>query len=89
LKYKTLDEVIERCNNSNYGLAAGILTKDLNQALKFAAAVQGGSVWVNCYDHTMVQTPFGGFKHSGNGRELGEDGLHGYCEIKTVTIKLS
>nr|AOD75396.1 aldehyde dehydrogenase-like protein [Tyrophagus putrescentiae] len=89
LKYKSLDEVIDRCNSSAYGLAAGILTKDINQALKFSGAVQAGSVWVNCYDHTVVQTPFGGFKQSGHGRELGEEGLHGYCEVKTVTIKLA
>lgn len=88
LKYKTLQEVIDRCNDTPYGLAAGILTKDINQALKFSASVQAGSVWVNCYDATMVQTPFGGFKHSGNGRELGEEGLHGYCEVKTVTVKV-
>nr|WCD24788.1 Tyr p 41 allergen [Tyrophagus putrescentiae] len=88
LKYSSLDEVIGRCNATNYGLAAGILTKDINQALKFANEVQAGSIWVNCYDHTVVQTPFGGFKHSGIGRELGEEGLHGYCEIKTVTIKV-
>lgn len=88
LKYHTLDEVIGRCNDSQYGLAAGILTSDINQALKFSSSVQAGSVWVNCYDATMVQTPFGGFKQSGHGRELGEDGLHGYCEVKTVTIKL-
>ena len=88
IKYSDFDEVIERCNDTNFGLAAGILTNDLNQALKFAGAVEAGTVWVNTYMHTSAHTPFGGFKHSGIGRELGEDGMHEYCEIKTVTIKL-
>nr|ABU97475.1 aldehyde dehydrogenase [Suidasia medanensis] len=89
LKYKTLDEVIERANNTTYGLAAGILTNDLNQALKYSSSVRAGSVWVNTYLHVAPQTPFGGFKQSGHEREMGEDGLKAYCEIKTVTIGLS
>lgn len=88
LKYNTLDEVIARCNDTQYGLAAGILSDNITEALKFSRAVRSGSVWVNCYDHTTTQTPFGGFKASGLGRELGEEGLHGYCEVKTVTIKI-
>ncbi|XP_055948174.1 retinal dehydrogenase 2-like [Argiope bruennichi] len=88
LKFKTLDEVIDRANDTRYGLGSGIVTKDLNTALTYAQQVQAGSVWVNCYDHTTSQTPFGGFKMSGQGRELGEDGLHEYLEIKTVTIKI-
>ncbi|GBM27672.1 Retinal dehydrogenase 2 [Araneus ventricosus] len=88
LKFKTLDEVIDRANDTRYGLGSGIVTKNLNTAITFAQQVQAGSVWVNCYDHTTSQTPFGGFKMSGQGRELGEDGLHEYLEIKTVTIKI-
>ena len=88
LKYKSLDEVIERCNNTLYGLAAGILTNDLNQALKFSSKVRAGSVWVNLYDPCVIQSPFGGYKQSGHGRELGEDGLNEYCEIKAITIRM-
>ncbi|GFU00242.1 retinal dehydrogenase 2 [Nephila pilipes] len=88
LKFKTLDEVIDRANDSQYGLGSGVVTKDINTAILFAQAVKAGSVWVNCYDHTTSQTPFGGFKMSGQGRELGEDGLHEYLEIKTVTIRI-
>jgi len=88
LKFSTLDEVIERANKTEYGLAAGILTKDINVAITFAQSVQAGSVWVNCYDATCVQTPFGGFKQSGQGRELGEDSMKEYAEIKTITIKV-
>ena len=88
LKFKTLEEVIERANNTNYGLAAGVLTTNLDNALMFANAVEAGSVWVNCYNATAVNMPFGGYKESGFGRELGEDGLASYLETKAVSIKL-
>merc|ERR1712215_183544 len=64
-KFDTMEELIERVNNTTYGLAAGVLTKDINQAITFSQAVQAGSVWVNCYLANMAQTPFGGFKQSG------------------------
>lgn len=54
----------------------------------YAQAVQAGSVWVNCYDAVQPQTPFGGFKQSGIGRELGPEGIHDYLENKTVTIAI-
>ena len=54
----------------------------------FSQAVQAGSVWINCYDHTLARTPFGGFKQSGHGRELGPEGVKEYLEVKTVTIAL-
>jgi len=88
LKFKTVDEVIERANETEYGLASGVLTNDINKALKIANSINSGSVWVNCYDHISPQTPFGGFKKSGQGRELGEDALKEYTEVKTVTIQL-
>ncbi|XP_050428028.1 retinal dehydrogenase 2 isoform X2 [Adelges cooleyi] len=87
IKFKTLDEAIERANKTNYGLAAGILSKNINTVLKYIESVDAGSVWVNCYDAVNAQTPFGGFKQSGHGRELGEDGLKEYLEIKTISIK--
>ncbi|XP_022253942.1 retinal dehydrogenase 2-like isoform X2 [Limulus polyphemus] len=88
LKFKTMEEVIQRANNTHYGLGSGIVTENIDKALMFAQSVQAGSVWVNCYDATMAQTPFGGFKMSGQGRELGEDGLKEYLEVKTITIKI-
>ncbi len=87
-KFKTIDEVIERANRTNYGLAASIFTKNLEDALMLAQGIRAGTVWINCYDVLEAQAPFGGFKESGNGRELGEYGLQQYSEIKTVTIKL-
>jgi len=88
LKFNTMEEVIERANATRYGLAAGICTKDINKALHFVQSIQAGSVWVNCYDAVLPQTPFGGFKESGQGRELGEAALNEYLEHKTVTIGL-
>ncbi|XP_003472330.2 aldehyde dehydrogenase 1A1-like [Cavia porcellus] len=89
MKFKTLDEVIKRANNTTYGLAAGIFTKDLDKAVTVSSALQAGTVWVNCYGAGGAQCPFGGYKMSGNGRELGEDGLYEYTEIKTVAMKIS
>ncbi|XP_069332486.1 aldehyde dehydrogenase 1A1-like isoform X2 [Eulemur rufifrons] len=89
MKFKSLDDVIKRANNTHYGLAAGIFTKDLDKAITVSSALQAGTVWVNCYLAGSSQSPFGGFKMSGNGREMGEYGLHEYTEVKTVTVKIS
>lgn len=86
MKFKDMEEVIERANCSNYGLGAAVVTKDLQRALTFAHAVRAGTVWVNAYDVFCAQAPFGGYKESGSGRELGEYGLQQYSEIKTVMI---
>jgi acyl-CoA reductase-like NAD-dependent aldehyde dehydrogenase len=88
LKFRTLDEVIERCNDSNYGLAAGIFTRDIDRAHEFTQAVESGTVWVNNYYAFRAHLPFGGFKLSGNAREGGLDGLMDYLEIKSVAVKL-
>ncbi|KAL8197482.1 UNVERIFIED_CONTAM: Aldehyde dehydrogenase 1 member A3 [Gekko kuhli] len=89
MKFKNLEEVIQRANNTEYGLTAAVFTKNLDRALTLASALQSGTVWVNCYTALYAQAPFGGFKMSGNGRELGEYALAEYTEVKTVTIKLS
>ncbi len=65
LRFSSMDELISRANATSYGLAAGIITSDINKAMTFAQSVQAGSVWVNCYDMVTSQTPFGGFKQSG------------------------
>ncbi|KAJ6641020.1 Aldehyde dehydrogenase X, mitochondrial [Pseudolycoriella hygida] len=88
IKFKTLDEVIERANQTNYGLAAGVLTKNVDTAFKFINSVEAGSVWVNCFNTIFANAPFGGYKESGIGRELGEEGLNLYLETKTVALKL-
>jgi len=88
IKFKNLEEVVERANKTIYGLAAAVFTKDLDRALHLSSGLRAGTVWVNCYDAFSPQTPFGGFKQSGFGRELGEYGLNNYTEVKQVTIKV-
>ncbi|XP_045152648.1 aldehyde dehydrogenase, mitochondrial [Echinops telfairi] len=88
LKFKTIEEVVGRANNSTYGLAAAVFTKDLDKANYLSQALQAGTVWVNCYDVFGAQAPFGGYKMSGSGRELGEYGLQAYTEVKTVTVRV-
>jgi len=85
-KFSTVDEVIERANASSYGLAAAVFTKDIGNAIYLSNSLRAGTVWVNCYDVLEAQVPFGGYKMSGQGRELGEYGLEAYTEVKTVTI---
>jgi aldehyde dehydrogenase (NAD+) len=89
LPFKSFDEMIGRANNTYYGLAAAIWTKDLDKAHRYAREVKAGTVWVNCYHVVDTTTPFGGFKMSGQGRENGEAALEHYTELKTVTIKLN
>jgi aldehyde dehydrogenase (NAD+) len=88
LKFKDVNEVVDRANKSLYGLAAAVWTKDITKAHAIADGVRAGTVWVNCYDVFDAAAPFGGFKQSGIGRELGEYGLANYTEVKTVTVKL-
>jgi aldehyde dehydrogenase (NAD+) len=88
IAFKDVDEVIARANHTNYGLAAGVWTRDIKKALAVANGVRAGTVWVNCYHVLDTRAPFGGFKQSGIGRELGEYGLQQYTEVKTVTVKL-
>jgi aldehyde dehydrogenase (NAD+) len=88
LPFKNLDEVVDRANRTNYGLAAAIWTQDIDKAHLYARRVKAGTVWVNCYHVVETNTPFGGFRMSGNGRENGEAALEHYTELKTVTVKL-
>ncbi|CAF3230788.1 unnamed protein product [Rotaria sp. Silwood2] len=88
LKFDSYEEVIKRANNTSFGLAAGVITKDLTRGLTFAQQLQAGSAWVNDYAAVCNQAPFGGFKQSGRGRELGRYGLEEYYEVKTVVVKL-
>lgn len=89
ITFDTEEEAIRLANDTRYGLAAGIWTKNVQRAHRVAAKVRAGSVWVNAYRVTAPFAPFGGFKHSGIGRENGRDGLHEYQETKTVWIELS
>eukprot|EP00695_Tsukubamonas_globosa_P002947 TRINITY_DN418_c0_g1_i2.p2 TRINITY_DN418_c0_g1~~TRINITY_DN418_c0_g1_i2.p2 ORF type:complete len:131 (+),score=66.55 TRINITY_DN418_c0_g1_i2:154-546(+) len=88
IKFKSLDEVIERANSSKFGLGAGVITRDIGKALRLSKEIRSGTVWVNCYNVFDAANPFGGYKESGIGRELGEYGLANYTEVKCITIKL-
>lgn len=88
LTFEDKEEIIRRANNTFYGLAAAVWTRDVALSHEFAARVRAGTIWVNCYDVFDAAAPFGGFKMSGHGRELGEEGLRAYTESKTVTIAL-
>lgn len=82
-----IDAVIRRANNTEYGLASGVFTKDLNKALLFADKIEAGTVFVNVYNKTDVAAPFGGFKQSGFGKDLGQEALNEYLKTKCVTIE--
>lgn len=88
MPYDDLEEVIERANASSYGLAAGVWTENVKHAHKVANLLKAGTVWVNCYNITNAAVPFGGYKESGFGREMGSYALSNYTEVKSVWINL-
>ncbi|XP_049549393.1 cytosolic 10-formyltetrahydrofolate dehydrogenase [Anopheles darlingi] len=81
------DALVARANNTEYGLASGVFTKDLQKAMRFAEKVEAGTVFVNTYNKTDVAAPFGGFKQSGFGKDLGKEALNEYLKTKCVTIE--
>jgi len=88
MKFKTLEEVVERANDTPYGLAAAVHTSNHNTAIKVSNALEAGTVWINCYNMFFNQNPFGGYKTSGLGRELGEYALSEYTQVKSVQTLL-
>jgi len=90
MPFDGLDEdIVKQANESIYGLAAGIWTRDISKAHLLASRLKAGSVWINCYGVFDAALPFGGYKQSGWGREMGEAVLANYTEIKAVTIQLA
>ena len=84
-RWKEVDEVIKMANDIDYGLAAGIMTKDLEKALDTANKLEAGSVWINQYFNFQTGAPFGGYKNSGVGREQSKEALDAYSQSKTIT----
>jgi len=88
MKFKNIDDVMKRANANPYGLGAAIFTNDVSKVHSIAAKLRAGTVYVNCYDVFDAALPFGGFKLSGIGRELGSYGLENYTEVKTVVVNI-
>jgi len=88
LTFEDLEEAVALANRTRYGLAAGIWTKDIRKAHQVARAIRAGTVWINTYNSYDSAAPFGGYKASGFGRDLGREALDGYTEVKTVWVGL-
>ncbi|XP_009403415.2 aldehyde dehydrogenase family 2 member C4 isoform X1 [Musa acuminata AAA Group] len=88
MKFKTIEEAIERANNTRYGLAAGIVTKDLNIANRVSRSIRAGIIWINCYFAFDDDCPFGGYKMSGFGRDSGMHALEKYLHVKSVVTPI-
>ncbi|MDG0805376.1 betaine-aldehyde dehydrogenase [Pectobacterium brasiliense] len=88
LTYQNEDEVIRRANESEYGLAAGIVTRDLNRAHRVIHQLEAGICWINTWGESPAEMPVGGYKHSGVGRENGITTLEHYTQIKSVQVEL-
>jgi len=88
IPFKNTDDLVAKANNTVYGLAAGVWTRDIQKAHRIASQLRAGTVWINCYNIFDAALPFGGYKQSGWGREMGRDALELYTEVKAVCAAL-
>ena len=86
--FADVEELTAAANQSDYGLAAGIWTRDISKAHRTAKQMRAGTVWINCYNVFDATLPFGGYKQSGWGREMGPEALELYTQVKTVVAQL-
>ena len=89
IPFDSEEEVVELANDSEFGLAAGIWTNDVKRSHRMARAIESGIVWINTYRTSTPNSPFGGFKNSGIGRENGIDAIYDYMQTKSVIMELS
>lgn len=87
--FKTEEEAVEMANDTEFGLAGAVFTKDGARALRVVKEIRAGIMWINCYNPAFVEAPWGGYKKSGTGRELSKEGLDEYTETKQITINLT
>jgi betaine-aldehyde dehydrogenase len=88
LRFEDESEVITRANNTNFGLAAGVFTQDINRAHRVINQLQAGICWINSWGDSPAEMPVGGYKHSGIGRENGPEALKSYTQMKSVFVRL-
>jgi aldehyde dehydrogenase (NAD+) len=89
IKFNDVDDVIRQANDTEYGLASAVHTKNIKLANKVSRAMEAGTVWVNCYNFESPQVPCGGYKQSGIGRELGEAALYEYLQVKSIIMNMA
>jgi acyl-CoA reductase-like NAD-dependent aldehyde dehydrogenase len=89
IPFRDADDAVLQSNATSYGLGAGVWTRDIKKAHRAAAALKAGSVWINCYNVYDAASPFGGYKESGFGREMGRHNLDLYTQVKSVWVDLS
>ena len=87
LSFASEDEVVTRANDTEFGLSAGVFTKDLNRAHRVVAALEAGTIWINTYNITPIEMPFGGYKQSGIGRENSLEAINHYTQLKSVYVE--
>ena len=88
IPFKDENDAVFQGNDTTYGLAAAVWTRDISRAHRVARALKAGNVWINCYGASDIGMPFGGYKQSGFGRENGRHVIEGYTQIKSVYVKL-
>jgi acyl-CoA reductase-like NAD-dependent aldehyde dehydrogenase len=88
IRFKDENDAVLQGNDTTYGLAAAVWTRDISRAHAVARGLRAGTVWVNCYMAMDPISPFGGYKQSGFGREMGKEALELYTQVKSVFVKL-